>query len=438
MLVGGSGMALWDIVIIAIFLTILGILITEKLDKTVVTLIGAVITAVILNFVEHMPFEEIVLFIDFPTIMIIFGVLVAGNVMNDSGLFQWLAIKLVKLTKGDITKIFILLTMLTVILSSVLTILVAAIVVFQITNAITKALNIDPKPFLTAEAVMISIGGTTSLIASPASIIIAEFAHLSFVFFTIYTMPIGILLGLIHVGIFIHIFHKRMTLDKEVTQIIKDVLLEFDEWSVVPDKKLFYASLVCLIGMIVGFVVFPEPHLVAFTSGLIFLLIGNIPFHRISKEVEWEDIFFFIGIFIIIGGVEHTGILHEIGLGLSAISGGNPLIPLMIIVWFTGVTSGFLDEVTIALTFLPIITTLIEASGFEIYATIFMIALILSTNLGGCLTPIGTPANLLILSKARKEGTKITFTEFLRLGTIIVTINLIIESLYIVALYLLA
>ena len=164
----------------------------------------------------------------------------------------------------------------------------------------------------------------------------------------------------------------------------------------------------------------------------------NIPFHRISKEVEWEDIFFFIGIFIIIGGVEHTGILHEIGLGLSAISGGNPLIPLMIIVWFTGVTSGFLDEVTIALTFLPIITTLVEASGFEIYATIFMIALILSTNLGGCLTPIGTPANLLILSKARKEGTKITFTEFLRLGTIAVTINLIVESLYIIALYLLA
>lgn len=423
-------MELWAIAIILIFIGTVIIMISEKLDKTAVTIMGAILTFIILNFVG-VSFDEVVGFVDFPTIMTMFGVLVAGAVVNEAGLFQWIAIKLVKLTRGEPEKLFILLTMLTVALSSILTILAAAIIIFRLTISITRALNIDPKPFLFAESIIVGIGGTTSLIAAPSSILISQFANLNFVFFIVYTLPIGITAGIVVT----FILSKMLKIPTNVSDIRKMVLMEFDEWSVVPDRNLFYISAIVLAAMIIAFIVIPAPYLVAFTSGIIFLLIRKISFNEIAKEIEWGDLFFFIGIFVIVGGVEHTGVLYEIGRALGTMSGGNALIPLLFIVWFTGITSGFLDGVTIALTFIPIIRELVVAGGFNQYFYVFVIALILSTNFGGCLTPIGTPANLMLLSMGKKEGTEISFMEFLKLGAIALIVNMIFESIYVTILF---
>jgi len=422
-------MELWAIAIIIIFLATLVIMITEKLDRTATTISGAILVFVILSF-EGITFEEILSFVDFPTIMTMFGVLVAGMVVNDAGLFQWIAIKLVKLTKGEPTFLFMLLTMLTVLLSSILTILAASIIIFRLTISITRALDIDPKPFIISEAVVVGIGGATSLVAAPSSILIAQFANLNFAFFIIHTLPIAILLGIINT----FLLKKQVDLPTEISDIRKAVLMEFDEWSVVPDKNLFYLSAIVLTAMVVSFLFFPA-YLVAFVGGIIFILIKRQPFNEIVREMEWGDLFFFIGIFIIVGGVEHTGVLQAIGRAMGSMSPGNPLVPLLIIVWFTGITSGFLDGVTIALTFIPIIDELVASGGFTQYFTVFVIALILSTNFGGCFTPIGTPANLILISLGKSEGIDISFAEFLKYGLITVTVNLIVESLYVTLLF---
>ncbi|MGQ4913482.1 MAG: SLC13 family permease [Candidatus Asgardarchaeia archaeon] len=423
-------MELWAIAIFIIFAIVMIITITEKIDKTSATILGAILTYLILSL-EGTTLDEVINFIDFPTIMTMFGVLVAGTIVNDSGLFQWAAIKLVKLTKGEPVKLFVLLTLLVILLSSILTIFVAAIIVSRVTISITRALDIDSKPFLLASSVAVSIGGVTSLIASPASILIAESAHLNLIFFIIYTMPIGLITG----GLFIFVLQRKLNLPKDIPEIRKSVLMEFDEWSVVPDKKLFYMSAVLLFGMIAGFLLFPEPHLVAFTGGVLFLIVRKSEFDEVAHELEWSDIFFFIGIFIIVGGIEHTGILIEIGNLLGSVSRGNPLLPLMIVVWFVGLTSGFLDAIVLALLFIPIINELVIVGGFQNYFYIFIISLILSANIGGCLTPIGTPANLIILSRGQKEGANISAKEFLKYGVIAVILGLIIESIYVMIIY---
>jgi len=420
-----------SIALIAIFLGTLLFILTEKADKSIVALAGGLLTFVILsyhfNFNFNVVFRKVIdEFIDFPTLIIMFGVLVVGVVVNESGLFQWVAIKIVKLTRGSPQKLLFLLILLTILLSSLLTILAAVIILGRLTISITKALDIDPKPYLLSEAVAVSIGGLTSLIASPASILIAQKVDLDYMFFIIHTLPFAIILAII----VSFVLTKTVELPEKITELRRMVIMEFDEWSVVPNKFLFYASLIILIGMVVGFFLFPA-YIVAFTGAILFLIIHGTSFEKIAKEIEWSDILFFIGIFIIVGGVEYTGILEAIGHILAEVSGGNPMVPLLIIIWFTGIASGFLDEVTIALTFLPIINELVYTAGFLEHYHIFIIALILSTNLGGCMTPIGTPANLMILSIAEKEGKSISFKTFLKYGSLVVFINLIIASAYI-------
>jgi len=422
--------------LIAVFVGVLVVTLTEKADKTVISLLGAIATLTLLSMRLNVPLIDglkyvISHYVDFPTLIIMFSVLIIGEVIGEAGVFQWLSIKLVKVTKGDPKKIMLLLVILTIVLSAFLTIVAAAVIMSRLTVTISKALDVDSRPFLITEAVSISIGGLTSLIASPASILISQEENLTFVFFVITTMPFAVVMAVIVSLILL----KIVKIPNEVPADRKQVLMEFDEWSVVPSRALFYLTIVIIIGMTIGFFIYPA-FIVAFTGATLFLLIRQLPFNKVAEKIEWSDILFFIGIFTIVGGVEETGVLEEIGHLLAEISAGNVIIPLLLILWVSGIASGFLDEVTIALTFLPIIRELVATGGFQLYKIAFITALILSTNLGGCLTPIGTPANLIILSTAKKEGKIVSFSEFIRLGAIIVLINLVAASLYIGALVL--
>ncbi len=423
--------------LIAVFVGVLVVTLTEKADKTVISLLGAIATLTLLSMRLNVPLIDglkyvISHYVDFPTLIIMFSVLIIGEVIGEAGVFQWLSIKLVKVTKGDTKKIMLLLVILTIVLSAFLTIIAAAVIMSRLTVTISKALDVDSRPFLITEAVSISIGGLTSLIASPASILISQEENLTFVFFVITTMPFAVVMAAIASLILL----KIVKIPNEVSAERKQVLMEFDEWSVVPSHALFYLTIVIIIGMTIGFFIYPA-FIVASTGATLFLLIRQLPFDKVAEKIEWSDILFFIGIFTIVGGVEETGVLEEIGQLLAEISAGNVIIPLLLILWVSGLASGFLDEVTIALTFLPIIRELVATGGFQLYKTAFITALILSTNLGGCLTPIGTPANLIILSTAKKEGKIVSFSEFIKLGAIIVLINLVAASLYIATLVLL-
>ncbi|MEQ9715873.1 MAG: SLC13 family permease [Candidatus Asgardarchaeia archaeon] len=425
-------MEIWAIIILSVFIATLFVIITEKIDKAIATILGAIIVYLTLSTFKGATLDEILSFIDWPTIIIMFSVIVTGILVNEAGLFQWVAIKLVKLTVGDLVKIFFSLIMLTIILSSVITILVSAIIIARLTISITEAIDVDPYPFLLAEAIAVGIGGATSLVASPNTILVAQFAHLDFTFFLIYTMPISIIAGLCTTFILIKISGSL----GEVSEVRKSVLMEFEEWSVVPDLFLFYASAIILIAMIIGFAIFPAPYVVAITVAAVFLLIRRKSLSNVAKDVDWSTLFFFMGIFIIVGGVEKTGVLHEIGYALGTMSKGNVFLPLVLIIWITGISSGFLDGVTIVLTFTPIIAELVKSGGFQNFFLIFMIALVLSTNFGGSMTPIGTPASLLIVSLASERGIHISFKEFIKVGVIVVAINLTLATLYAVVLML--
>ncbi|MGQ4832354.1 MAG: SLC13 family permease [Candidatus Asgardarchaeia archaeon] len=424
----------YSILIIAVFIGTLIAILSEKIDKTAVSLLSALIVLYILSQSTKISIEDafklaIEEFIDFPTLVIMFSILIVGTLIGETGVFQWLAIKLVKLTRGDSNKLLMVLVILTVIMSSFLTIIAAAIIMSKLTISIARALDINPKPYMIAEATSISIGGLTSLIASPASILISQEVGLTFLFFTINTLPLAILLAVVAAFTLLRI----LQIPKKIPEIRRAVILEFDEWSVVPSKRMFYVTIFILIGMTVGFLIFPA-FIVSFAAALLFLILTRKHFDAVAHEIEWSDILFFIGMFTIIGGIEYTGILEAIGHELASLSGGNALIPLVLILWISGISSGFLDEVTIALTFLPIIREVVAVGGFDNYFIIFVLALILSTNLGGCMTPIGTPANLLIISTAKSEGEVISFTTFLRIGAIIVFMNLMIATLYVILL----
>ena len=422
-------MELWIALMFGIFIVTLVLALSEKFDKAEITILGAIATYINLAVFTGATLEDVLSFIEWPTIIIMFSVLVTGLLINEAGLFQWIAIKLVKLTEGDFKKIFFSLIMLTILLSSVVTILVAAIIIGRLTISITDALDVDPYPYLISEAVAVGIGGATSMVASPNAILISDFAKLDFVFFMVYTFPFSVIVGLITSLLLIKIIGNL----GEVSELRKTVLMEFEEWSVVPDIKMFYLSAIMLSAMIIGFIIFPA-YLVALFIAIIYLLIRKKPLNEIAEDLEWGDLFFFIGIFIIVGGVEHTEILQEIGNALGTISAGNPLIPIVLIMWITGLSSGFLDGVTIVLTFMPIIDQLVKSGGFSNLFPLFMIVLVLSTNFGGSMTPIGTPASLLIVSLASSKGVHISFKNFIKLGAIIVFLNLALATVYVIGL----
>ena len=437
-------------VIIAVIMIATYVLIsTEKMNKTLAALLGGIgvllfvkvtsLTTGVEIFTDAEIFSELV---DWQTITIVVSVLVIVEVSRESGLFDWLTIKLVKMTKGEPTKIFLYMNILIFVLSALLGAAPAFIIVGSLTLVVTRNMQLDPVPFIFSQIMIANSGGVSTIISSFVNILVASRYDLapehflSYEGFILIGVPIGIILVLTNFVLFKFLYGKQM---KEATLSasadIKRIFTDLDEWQVVKDRSAFYRTAILLVGTIAaftiaGFINVPF-FLVALTSAILFILFSGMRVEVILRKMDWEMALFFVGIFILVGGAHKVGLLDLFGESIGVMAGGNKYALWIIIIWLSAFLSGFMDNISVAAMLVLIIQS-IDAIGFNETSVIW--ATILGANLGANLTPIGGVANIVAISLLEKEGTHISWLDFMKLGGLITIVNLAVATGYIILL----
>lgn len=407
---------------------------TEKISKVTVALLGAALT-IFLGLVESSRGHEDILspyyfinFVDFNVIFLLVSMMIIVHIASRSGMFNWIANELLKLTKGHPKLVFFALAAFTAVASAFLDNVTTVILIMPITFIVAKEFECDPVPFLITEIIASNIGGTATLIGDPPNIIIGSRAGLSFMDFVNELTGIVVLIFFVAVAILMFVFRKTLHATPEKMAYITSL----DNSKTITDKKLMIRSGIVLLLVIIGFVLHDITHMEAYLVAMIgasFLLIFEKP-QEILQDVEWSTIFFFIGLFIIIGGLEASGGIKLMAEWLIRVTQGNETATAMIVLWASGILSGIIDNIPYTATMAPLIYQIQLVEGVQ-YAHPLWWCLSLGACLGGNATIIGAAANVIVSEASASRGYKIEFMRFFKYGAGITVISLILSSFYI-------
>ncbi len=412
---------------------------TEKIPKVTIALLGAGIT-ILLGLVsqtktigEELNPHYFINFVDFNVIFLLVSMMIIVSISTRSGVFNWIANELLKLTKGHPIKILVALGLFTAVTSAFLDNVTTVILILPITFAIARKLDIDPLPYLLTEIFSSNIGGTATLIGDPPNIIIGSAAGFSFMdFIWNLTDVVAIILLVVITGLAL-IFRKKLHADADKMAEVANL----DNSKTITDKNLMIRSMIVLGLVILGFVTHDITHIetcVAAMLGASFLLLFEKP-TDILRDVEWNTIFFFIGLFIIIGGVEASGGIRLMAEWILKVTQGSQEAATMLILWASGLISGVIDNIPYTATMAPMLEVIEKSMGHD-YTFPLWWCLSLGACLGGNLTIIGAAANVIVSENAAHEGHPISFVRFLKYGIGVVSISLAICTVYMFIKYL--
>ena len=411
------------IVLLLIYVLILLISILELTSLSVAALIGALLTAWFGIQYGAFTYQDALGFVDFRLIILLIGTMIVVEVAKRSGLFHVFALYAIKFSGGQSGRLFVAICIVAALVSMFLSDPTAMLLVAAATVTITKLLNYDPAPYFLSAAIMINLGGTSTLIGSVSNMIIGIDAGLSFSDFLSYLGVCEIILWALTILALYFVFKSRLG--------PKRVLPEYNPKESIKDKTIFYRSAFVLVIMIILFLTLDAigvgPEAVAISCGILALLFCKADPAEIFREIDWETIFFIAGFMFIVGGLESTHILSDVSTQLFQLAGGSSLIASQITLWFSGVASAFVSNIAIALTFTPIISTQ-ALSGLNIGA--LWSALVLGTNLGGATTPFSGAVMMMAIGTLKREKISVKFKDFTKVGLITSLIQLGFSSVY--------
>ncbi len=406
----------------------------EKIPKVTIALLGAAIT-IVLGLVsqsktigEALNPHYFINFVDFNVIFLLVAMMIIVSITTRSGVFNWIANEFLKMTKGHPIKILLVLGVFTAITSAFLDNVTTVILIMPITFAIAKKLGVDPIPYLLTEIFASNIGGTATLIGDPPNIIIGSAGNLSFMDFVKELTPVVAIILLVVVVALALLFKKKLVASSEKMAEVANI----DNSNSITDKNLMIRSTTVLALVILGFMTHDITHIetcVVAMLGASFLLLFEKP-TEILRDVEWNTIFFFIGLFIIIGGLEASGGIKMMAEWILKVTQGSQVATSMLILWASGIISGIIDNIPYTATMAPMLVEIQKTMGAS-YTYPLWWALSLGACLGGNMTIIGAAANVIVSENAAKEGCPISFMRFLKYGVCIVTISLVISTVYV-------
>lgn len=406
----------------------------EKIPKVTIVLICATLT-IILGLVSqergvHGNFhtDYFINFIDFNVIFLLVSMMIIVNIGTRSGMFNWVANELLRFTKGNPKWVLFTLGMFTAIASAFLDNVTTVILIMPVTFVIAKELDIDPIPLLITEILTSNIGGTSTLIGDPPNIIIGSAAGLSFLDFLLELTGIIVLILLVSVGILTFMFREKLKTSPEKMLHVTKI----DNSKTITDYPLMIRSSIVLILVILGFILHDVTHIQAYIvamAGASFLLIFEKT-KQTLRDIEWSTIFFFIGLFIIIGGFEASGGITLMAKWLLDVTQGSQNATAMVILWASGLLSGVIDNIPYTVTMSPMLLHIQSVMGVE-YTHPLWWCLSLGACLGGNMTIIGAAANVIVSETASSTGHNISFIQFMKYGALITFVSLSLSSVYI-------
>ncbi len=398
-----------QIIAILIFVLTMLAIMTERVHRMTAALAGAVVMIVL----GVMDIETSIKYIDADTICILVSMMIFVAVVKKSGLFEYIAVKAAKLSGGRPWVIMISFMLITAALSAFLDNVTTVLLVGPMTFAVTKALKLDPVPFIITEIMASNIGGTGTLIGDPPNIMIGSSAHLSFVDFILNVgPPVLVVLGAT-ITSFYFIYGRKYP---KVAEDFQELMI-MDESKKIRDRTLMIKSVVMIVLLITAFscqdLLGLSSAVIALFFAVVMLLIGKQEIDRVIDEVEWPSIVFFIGLFIVVGGLQDSGVISLLANLIVDATAGRPVMTMIIVLWSSALLSSFLDNIPFVATMIPLILT-IESMGVAIEPLWW--ALSLGACLGGNGTLIGASANVVLSGIAARQGYHVRFREYMKVG----------------------
>lgn len=404
------------VIALIIFIGTFYLIFSEKMDRAIGASIGAVLMVVFGMYFKFYTQEEAFKAIDFNTLGLLIGMMIVISVLKGSGFFEYLAIRSAKLAKGDPWKLVVIMGTTTTLISMFLDNVTTVIIMAPITVLIANILGISPIPMLMAEALLSNIGGTGTLVGDPPNILIGSAAKFSFNDFLTHTLPPVILVWLVSLLILRVVFRKEF---KKKSDRLSTVM-EMDENKTLKDKKTLEKCLIVLGVILVLFLLHEIMHLkvsfVVLIGAILVFILVKLDINEVFKDIEWSVLIFFIGLFVVVGGLESVGIFFFIGEKIKSFAEYNMFYCLIAIFWCSAIISGIVGAVPFVLAMIPIIKH-ISLSGVSTSPLWWGLAL--GCGLGGNSTPIGTAANIIVIAISEKTSHPITFRMWIKSGLLV-------------------
>ncbi len=417
------------IVAIVIFVAAYALIISEKIHRTIIGICGAMLM-ILLGIINQ---ETAIHHIDFNTLGLLMGMMVIVNITSETGLFNYLAIWAAKKVKAKPISLLIALSLLTAVCSALLDNVTTVLLTVPITFSITKQLNVDVKPFLIAQILSSNIGGTATLIGDPPNIMIGSAVGLQFMDFITNLTAICILIFIVTIALLIVIYGKKL----HTTDELREKVMQLDEKSQIVEPRLLKKCLFALAITISLFVLHGQLHLdtaTAAMTGAGLLLLISFPqkeamIAKVLSKVEWLAIFFFAGLFILVGALVETGVIKMLAEEAIKITNGDLTATSMLILWMSAYASAFIDNIPFVATLIPLIQDMGQMGMTNLDPVWWSLSL--GACLGGNGTLIGASANVVVASMAAQRGKPISFISFMKIALPMMTLSIAISSVYI-------
>jgi len=415
-------MGLFDprLIALGVFLGVLVVIALERMDRAVAAMLGAAI----LWGVGIIDADDIFHFIDLNVLALLFGMMVILACLREAGFFRWLGIKLANMCGCDPARLFILLSLTSALLSAFLTNVVAILFLVHITVELADVLEVSPVPFVMGEIFASNLGGTATMVGDPMNMMIASAFGLKFVDFIVNLAPIVTVCVLLVVLI----WYEAVKPTRKREFLVMPVKAR----EVVKDRYLFVVSTGMFVTTIVLFalqdVLNLTPSTIALISSVILMGAVGRKVPNVFRNVDWETLIFLAAIFVVVGGLEKTGLIEEIAKTITYY-GRNELLVSSMILWISALGSTVIDNIPLTATFIPMIKDVSMMTGMDVSGMIW--ALALGTGFGGNGTPIASSVNIVALGAMREYGHPITFKEFTKKGMAILALTTAIANLFI-------
>jgi Na+/H+ antiporter NhaD/arsenite permease-like protein len=414
---------------VGLFAAALVVIASERVDRTKVALIGAVLVLLTQTIEQDAAIEAI----DWNTLGLLAGMMLMVKVTEPTGVYTWLAITAGQLSQGRPLAIVVSLATTTAVLSAFLDNLTTVLLMVPITFLLADALDIDPLPLVIIEIVVSNIGGTATLIGDPPNILIAGATDLSFVEFIVNLAPIAALtFVVVTAGLYV-VFRKRLRVAPEARRRV----MELDAARSIEDLDELKRTVPILVGTILLFFAHQalhiEPATVAMTGATLMLLVSRQSLERSLAGIEWPTLFFFIGLFVMVGALEETGAIDDVAQGIASLTAGDRTAELLGIAWVSALGSGLVDNIPFTAAMIPVVEQLQGSDGGD---DAYWWALALGACFGGNATLVAAAANVAAAGMAARAGRPIGFVQFLRIGLPVTLASMLLATAYIAVRYL--
>lgn len=417
---------------IIVFIIVYALILSEKIHRTIAALLGGMLLILLGVLTQEKAIEHI----DWNTLGLLAGMMIVVGITRRTGVFEYLGLKAVRLAKGEPSRILIYLASVTALLSAFLDNVTTVLLIVPIVFSINEKLKLNIIPFLIAMIFSSNVGGTATLIGDPPNIMIGSQTHLGFMDFMMNLAPVVVVIHIATMAVFYIIYRNKMNISNE----LKADLMKIEPLTAIKDSALLRKCLVVLSLILIGFFTHQsldlESATIALSGASLLMFITREDPEEVLLTIEWPSIFFFIGLFIVVGGLIETGIINSMAQWAVTATAGNFTFTGMLILWFSAIASAFVDNIPFVATMIPLIHQMGSLGGLS---PTDLEPLWWSLSLGACLggngTLIGASANVIVAGMAEKNGVHIRFIGFMKFAFPLMLLSVFISMIYLLMFY---